>query len=72
MQGSQIIITFVKESDAERARFRVSLESGEIGPAQDRAKLAWWLCLGFTTCDFALCRFYYIAIFDEIPAEIIN
>ena len=39
MQGSQIIITFVKESDAERARFRVSLESGEIGPVQDRAKL---------------------------------
>ena len=39
MQGSQIIITFVKESDAERALFRVSLESGEIGPVQDRAKL---------------------------------
>ena len=39
MQGSQIIITFEKESDAERARFRVSLESGEIGPDQNRAKL---------------------------------
>ena len=28
-------------------------------------------CLGLTTCEVALCRFYYIAIFDKIPAEII-
>ena len=72
MPGSQIIITFVKESYAERARFRVSLESGEIGPAQDRAKLVWSFCGSFTTGAFALCRFYYIATFGELRPEIIN